>query len=80
MRAISAAPRPSGDVARLQKWFGYLRQQEAYLREISSQLDRGHTIKAQRLFTRFIHSGNLANNSTLAFGFDYCTFKFSRFG
>ena len=39
-----------------------------------------HTIKAQRLTARFIHNGNLANNVTLAFGFNYCSFKFSRFG
>jgi hypothetical protein len=38
------------------------------------------TIKAQRLTARFIHNGNLANNDTLAFGFDYCSFKFSRYG
>ena len=38
------------------------------------------TIKAQRLTARFIHNGNLANNVTLAFGFDYCSFKFSRYG
>ena len=40
----------------------------------------GHTIKAQRLTARFIHHGNLANNVTLAFGFNYCSFRFSRFG
>ena len=79
VRAIGAVPRPSADTARLAKWFSYLNRQELYLKEITSQLRARHTIKAQRLTARFIHSGNLANNVVLAFGFDYCSFKFSRF-
>ncbi len=39
-----------------------------------------HDIKAQRLTARFIENGNLANNVTLAFGFNYCSFKFIRYG
>jgi hypothetical protein len=77
---ISAVPRPTSDESRLQKWFGYLKRQEQYLHEIASQLRSDHTIKAQRLTARFIHHGNLANNVTLAFGFNYCSFRFSRFG
>jgi hypothetical protein len=79
VRAIGAVPRPSADTDRLAKWFSDLNRQEAYLKEITSQLHAGHTIEAQRLTARFIHSGNLANNAVLAFGFDYCSFKFSRF-
>jgi hypothetical protein len=77
---IAKAPRPTADVARLKKWFSYLNRQEDYLQEITAQLRSGHTIKAQRLTARFIHNGNLANNVTLAFGFDWCSFKFSRYG
>jgi hypothetical protein len=77
---IEAAPRPTADAAKLSKWFGYLRTQEAYLKQITAQLRRGHGVKAQRLTARFIHNGNLANNTVLAFGFDYCAFRFSRFG
>jgi hypothetical protein len=77
---ISAVPRPVGDEARLQKWFGYLKRQHQYLEEIAGELRHDHTIKAQRLTARFIHHGNLANNVTLAFGFNYCSFRFSRFG
>ena len=80
IKTISREPRPSADLERLKKWFVYLNRQEAYLQEISAQLRAGHKIKAQRLTGRFIHNGNLANNVTLAFGFDYCSFKFSRFG
>ena len=77
---IGRVPRPAADVARLKEWFVYLNRQEDYLLEITDQLRIGHTIKAQRLTSRFIHNGNLANNVTLAFGFDYCSFKFSRYG
>ena len=77
---ISTVPRPAGDESRLKKWFGYLNRQEQYLKEISGELRVDHTIKAQRLTARFIHHGNLANNVTLAFGFNYCSFRFSRFG
>jgi hypothetical protein len=80
VKEIEVAPRPAADAAKLSKWFGYLRTQEAYLKQITAQLRLGHAIKAQRLTARFIHNGNLANNTVLAFGFDYCAFRFSRFG
>ena len=80
VREISAAPRPPADAAKLSKWFGYLKNQESYLKQITAQLRADHAIKAQRLTARFIHNGNLANNVVLAFGFDYCSFRFSRFG
>ncbi len=77
---IGRVPRPAADAAKLNQWFVYLNRQEDYLQEITGQLRQGHTIKAQRLTSRFIHNGNLANNVTLAFGFDWCSFKFSRYG
>lgn len=80
VKRISAVPRPSADTAKLAKWFTYLKRQESYLGQITEQLRRGHAIKAQRLTARFIHNGNLANNVALAFGFDWCSFKFSRYG
>ena len=77
---IAAVPRPSADLGRLRKWFTYLNRQEDYLRQITTALRQGKAIKAQRLTARFIHNGNLANNVVLAFGFNYCSFKFSRYG
>ena len=77
---IAPAPRPSADKKRLGKWFVDLRKQKSYLSQITPQLRADHGIKAQRLIARFIHSGNLANNVVLAFGFNYCSFKFSRYG
>jgi hypothetical protein len=80
VKQIAVVPRPPADAARLSKWFGYLKAQESYLRQITTQLRAGQAIKAQRLTARFIHNGNLANNVVLAFGFNYCSFKFSRYG
>lgn len=76
---IGAVPRPPADEATLAKWFGYLNRQEAYLKRITVQLRAGHTLVAQRLTARFIHNGTLANNTVLAFGFNWCSFKFSRY-
>jgi hypothetical protein len=80
IKEIGEPARPPADEGRLKKWFTYLKRQERYLQEISAQLRIDHKIKAQRLTGRFIHNGNLANNVTLAFGFNYCSFKFSRYG
>lgn len=80
IQRIGAVPQPLSDTSRISKWFTYLNRQEAYLKRISAQLRAGRTIKAQRLTARFIHNGNLANNVVLSFGFDYCSFRFSRFG
>jgi hypothetical protein len=80
VKKISAVPQPSADTAKLSKWFVYLNRQESYLGQITAQLRAGRAIQAQRLTARFIHNGNLANNVVLAFGFNYCSFKFSRYG
>ena len=80
VKQISVVPRPTADTARLGKWFTYLKRQQSYLGQITRQLRQDHAIKAQRLTARFIHNGNLANNVVLAFGFDWCSFKFSRYG
>ena len=80
LKRISVVPRPPADAAKLGKWFGYLKTQASYLKQITAQLRADHAIQAQRLTARFIHNGNLANNVVLAFGFDYCSFKFSRYG
>ena len=80
VRKIAPVSRPPADAARLSKWFGYLKAQESYLGQITAQLRADHAIPAQRLTARFIHNGNLANNTVLAFGFDSCSFKFSRYG
>lgn len=80
VQRIAAVPRPEADVARLRKWFSYLNRQEDYLNQIVAKLRTSEAVPAQRLTARFIHNGNLANNVVLSFGFEYCSFKFSRYG
>ena len=80
VKKIAVVTRPPEDRERLRKWFGYLNQQERYLVKITAKLRAEKAIEAQRLTARFIHNGNLANNVVLAFGFEYCSFKFSRYG
>ena len=77
---ISPVPRPPLDTAQLSKWFGYLRLQEDYLARAATALRAERIAQYQRNAVRFVHTGNLANDVVIAFGFDYCRFKFSRFG
>jgi hypothetical protein len=77
---MSPVARPPADAETLRRWFVYLERQEGYLKAVTRSLRAGRTIAAQRLIARFIHTGNLANDVVLSFGFNYCSFKFSRFG
>jgi len=79
IRRIAAVPRPEADVDRLKQWFTYLDRQVAYMGQITGKLRQGQLTPATRLISRSIHNGNLANNVVLAFGFNYCSFKFDRY-
>ena len=80
VREISAVPRPPLDATQLAKWFGYLRLQESYLGQAAAALRAERIVHYQHNSVRFVHTGNLANDVVIAFGFNYCRFKFSRFG
>jgi hypothetical protein len=79
VREITPVPRPPLDAAQLTKWFGYLRLQMSYLERAAAALRAERIAQYQRNAVRFVHTGNLANDVVIAFGFDYCRFKFSRF-
>ena len=76
---ISSVPRPPLDTKQLAKWFGYLRLQESYLARAAAALRAQRIVQYQHNAVRFVHNGNLANDVVIAFGFNYCRFKFSRF-
>lgn len=80
VRSITPIPRPKEYRSQLSTWFRYLHQQESYMQKISDAFghERGH--QGQRYVARFVHSGNLANNTVFGWGFNYCAFKFSRYG
>jgi len=76
---ISAVPRPPGDATHLAKWFGYLKLQESYLSRAVAALRAERIPRYQHNAVLFVHNGNLANDVVIAYGFNYCRFKFSRF-
>jgi hypothetical protein len=79
VRTISTVPRPPADAAQLAKWFADLRHQEHYLRRAAAALRSERIVSYQHNAVLFVHNGNLANDVVLAYGFNYCRFKFSRF-
>lgn len=79
VRRISAVPRPPADAAQLKKWFSYLADQKSYLRKAALALGAQRIVAYQHNAVRFVHTGNLANDVVISFGFNYCRFKFRRF-
>jgi hypothetical protein len=76
---ISPQPRPPDDRATLALWFHYLRQEESNLRRIVVVLRADQPVAFQHASARFVRSGERADDAVLAFGFDFCYFKLSRF-
>ncbi|HWB70541.1 MAG TPA: hypothetical protein VG518_11245 [Solirubrobacterales bacterium] len=76
---IKAVPEPAADKPKLDKWIGYLKIESSYLGKIGKALGEGNKYKAQNLSVRLNRNSNLANNTVLAFGFDYCRIQPSRF-
>ena len=76
---MSAVPRPEADASQLEKWFAYLRLEEGYLGKAAAALRREQIANYQRNLVRFVHTGNVANDVVIVFGFDYCRFNFRRF-
>jgi hypothetical protein len=80
VRENTPVPRPKEYRSQLKTWFRYLHQQEDYMLKISDAFGHEEGVKGQRDVSRFVHSGNLSNNTVFGWGFNYCSFKFSRYG
>ena len=52
---------------------------ESYLARAAEALRAERIPRYQRNAVLFVHNGNLANDVVIAYGFNYCRFKFSRF-
>lgn len=76
---LKAVPQPAADVPKLTKWLGYLQTESSYFDRIGKALASGDKYKAQSLSVKLNRNSNLANNSVLAFGFNYCRIDSSRF-
>ena len=79
IRQLTRLPRPVADEAKIEKWIGYLEAEQRYIARIGKALAREDKGKAQMLSVRLRRNSNLANNTVLAFGFDYCRIDPSRF-
>ncbi|HTR75281.1 MAG TPA: hypothetical protein VMH33_08490 [Solirubrobacterales bacterium] len=79
VRSISVVPRPAADRITLRRWFAALGKEEIYLGQMVDTLRAEDVAGFERVSARFIHEGNKANNAVVSFGFDYCSFKPSRF-
>jgi hypothetical protein len=79
VREISSVPRPPADAKTLARWFTHLARENFYLGRIAADLRTENLPRFQRVLAEFFHQGNQANNAVISFGFDYCSFKPSRF-
>jgi hypothetical protein len=76
---LKGVPQPVADEAKLTKWLGYLQTESGYFQKIGKALAANDKYKAQNLSVKLNRNSNLANNTVLAFGFNYCRIDSSRF-
>jgi hypothetical protein len=76
---LEAVPRPAADAATLGKWIGFLEVESSFLGKIGKALAAERKSQAQVYSVRLNRNSNLANNTVLGFGFDYCRIDPSRF-
>jgi hypothetical protein len=76
---IAKVPRPAADRPTLQRWFSALGREQLYLGKMVEVLRQDSVAGFQRVSATFIHEGNRANNAVVSFGFNYCSFKPTRF-
>jgi hypothetical protein len=79
IQQLAAIPRPPADVAKLTKWIGLLKDEKALIEKIGHALAAENKHKAETISVELNHNSNLANNTVLAFGFNYCRIEPSRF-
>jgi hypothetical protein len=76
---LAALPQPTADQQRLGKWLDYLDVQRSFLTKIGNALAADKKFLAQNYIVRLQRNSNLANNTVLAFEFNYCRIDSSRF-
>ncbi|MGE5527262.1 MAG: hypothetical protein ACM3Q9_01200 [Methanosarcina sp.] len=79
VRTIGRVPRPSEDRATLGRWFTGLQREIRALDRTAAALRADDVARFERVWADFIHEGNKANNVVVSFGFNYCSFKPTRF-
>jgi hypothetical protein len=79
VRQIAAQPKPSADVAKLERWIGYLKQEKVLLQKIGKALKAENRFRAQQYAVKLNRNNNRANNTVISFGFDHCRIDSSKF-
>jgi hypothetical protein len=79
IKQLQGVQQPSADAPKLEQWIGYLGVESEYLGKIGKAPAAGQKGKAQTLSVRLNRNSNLAINSVLSFGFNYCKINPSRF-
>jgi hypothetical protein len=79
IKQLKAIPRPAADQTKLGNWIGFLEAESSFLGKIGKALAAEQKAQAQTYSVRLNRNSNLANNTVLGFGFDYCRIDPSRF-
>jgi hypothetical protein len=77
---LEAAPQPAADEARLTKWFGLLRTEKGIIEKVGRALAAEDKHRAGSYSVELNRNSNLANDTVLGFGFNYCRIDPARFG
>ncbi len=80
IRQLAAVPRPPEYEARLGTWLDILGDEKAIVEKIGRALAAEQKHRAESFSVELNRNSNKANNTVLAFGFDYCRIEPSRFG
>jgi hypothetical protein len=76
---LGAVPKPAADSARLTKWLGLVKSEVELFENVSKKLKAGDKRGAQRMALQLTTTVNKANNTVLAYEFNYCRVQTSQF-
>jgi hypothetical protein len=76
---LAAVPKPAADSARLTKWLGLIKSEVELFENVSKKLKAGDKRGAQRMALQLTTTVNKANNTVLAYEFNYCKVQTSQF-
>jgi hypothetical protein len=76
---LAAVPKPAADSARLTKWLGLIKTEVELFENVSKKLKNGDKRGAQRMALQLTSTVNKANNTVLAYEFQYCRVQTSQF-
>jgi hypothetical protein len=76
---LRAVPQPPDDASVLASWLGYLDKETTYLGRIATDLRRDQLNRAQSDALQLKRNANIANDTVISFGFNYCRINPAKF-